>query len=213
MIGDSITDTGRTQPVGEGLFNAHGSGYVALVNALLTSTYPAHKIRVVNMGTSGHTVRELKSRWQSDVVDQKPDWVSILIGINDVWRQFDSPLQPEWHVLPDEYEGTLDELVALTKPLVKGLVLMTPYYVEPLKEDAMRKQMDRYGDIVRKIASKHHTLLADTQAAFDTMLQTYHPTMLSWDRVHPGQPGAYGQVGHMVIAKAFVDSVGFDWHP
>ena len=59
MIGDSITDAGRTQPAGEGLFGALGNGYVSLVDALLGAAYPDYGIRVVNMGTGGNTVRDL----------------------------------------------------------------------------------------------------------------------------------------------------------
>jgi len=94
FIGDSITDCGRTQPVGEGLFEALGRGYVAQVDALLGATYPQLGIRVVNMGTSGHTVRDLAARWERDVLAQRPDWLAVMIGINDVWRQFDSPARP-----------------------------------------------------------------------------------------------------------------------
>jgi lysophospholipase L1-like esterase len=93
MIGDSITDAERARPVGEGLFSAQGRGYVSMVDALLGAVYPRHAIRVVNMGVSGNTVRDLKARWQTDVLDLKPDWLSILIGDNDVWRQFDTPWQ------------------------------------------------------------------------------------------------------------------------
>src|SRR3954452_17883523 len=88
MIGDSITDCERARPVGEGLFAALGKGYVSLVDALLGATYPEREIRVVNMGSSGNTVRDLKSRWRTDVLDLRPDWLSMMIGINDVWRQF-----------------------------------------------------------------------------------------------------------------------------
>ncbi len=126
LIGDSVTDSDRTKPVGEGLFDALGKGYVSLVDASLQANHPAVGIRVVNMGTSGNTVRDLKARWQADVLDQKPDWLSVMIGINDVWRRFDTPWQTEWAVGLAEYEATLDELVAQTLPTLKGLVLMTP---------------------------------------------------------------------------------------
>ena len=96
MIGDSVTDCERLRPIGEGLFDALGRGYVSMVDGLLMARYPAHRIRVVNMGVSGNTVRDLQKRWQTDVMDLKPDWLSVCIGINDVWRQFDTPLQTEW---------------------------------------------------------------------------------------------------------------------
>jgi len=98
MIGDSITDVGRARPIGEGRNDELGKGYVSFVDALLNSVYPQAAIRVINMGISGNTVRDLKARWQTDVLNLKPDWLSIMIGINDVWRQFDSPKQTEHHV-------------------------------------------------------------------------------------------------------------------
>ncbi len=205
MIGDSVTDCGRAQPVGEGLFGAIGNGYVAQVDALLTVTYPNYGIRVTNMGTSGNTVRDLKARWQSDVLALQPDWLSIMIGINDVWRQFDLPRQAEIHVPLDEYEATLDELVAQTKPAVQGLVLMTPFYIEEHKQDRMRAQMDRYGTAVKRLAAKHDTLLVDTQAMFDRLLAHMHSAAVAWDRVHPNH------LGHMALARAFLQAVGYAW--
>ena len=205
MIGDSITDGGRKLPVGEGLFDALGHGYVSLVDALLGAVYPNLGIRVVNMGSSGHTVLDLKERWQTDVLDLKPDWLSIMIGINDVWRQFDSPRQTEIHVLPDEYERTLDALITRTLPSVPNIVLMTPFYLEPNLSDPMRRRMDEYGAIVRNLAEKHGTLFVDTQAAFDAVLADYYPATLAWDRVHPNQ------TGQMVLARAFLNAIGFAW--
>lgn len=205
MIGDSITDCGRTRPVGEGLFDALGKGYVSLVDGLLDATYPQERIRVVNMGISGNTVRDLKTRWQTDVLDLKPDWLSVMIGINDVWRQFDSPLQTEWHVPINEYERTLDNLIRVTYPMIKGLVLMTPYFIEPNRSDPMRAMMDSYGDVVRQLAGKYKTLLVDTQSAFDEVLDHLHPMTLAWDRVHPNI------TGHFILARAFLKVVGYSW--
>lgn len=205
FIGDSITDAGRAQPVGEGLFEAHGKGYVSLVNGLLGACCPERRIRVVNMGCSGHTVRDLKNRWERDVLNLKPDWVAIMIGTNDVWRQFDMPLVPESHVGLPEYQKTLDELVAATLPKVRGIVLLTPFFIEPAKTDAMRAMMDRYGAVVRKLARKHQTLFVDTQAAFDAVLKHTPSAAIAWDRVHPNT------VGHLVLAKAFLGAVEFEW--
>ena len=205
MIGDSITDAGRTRPIAEGLFDPLGRGYSCLVNALLGTAYPELGIRVVNMGNSGNTVRDLKARWQTDVFDLKPDWVSIMIGINDVWRQYDLPLQPECHVPLKEYEATLRELVKATRPKVKGLILVTPYFTESNRKDPMRATMDKYGAVVKKIARENRAVLVDTQAAIDKALKLQHPATLAWDRIHPNQ------VGHMILAKAFVDALGFKW--
>lgn len=198
MIGDSITDCGRARPIGESVTWDLGNGYVSLVNALLWATAPRQNIRIRNLGVSGSTVRDLAGRWQADVLDLKPDWLSIMIGINDVWRQFDAPLQKEWHVLLDEYAATLEELICRTRPHLKGLVLMTPYFIEANRADPMRAAMDRYGQAVAELAARHHAVLVDTQAAFDDLLAVVHPVALAPDRIHPTL------TGHMVIARAFL---------
>lgn len=205
FIGDSITDAGRDE-IGEptpwnpalGL----GGGYVNLVNAMLQEVNPASNIRIINRGVSGNTVRDLAARWDADVINFKPDWLSVMIGINDVWRQFDTPLRSEVHVFADEYEKTLDELLSLTRKRVAGLVLMTPYMVEPNKSDPMRARMDEYGTIVRKLAQKHDAILIDTQAEFDRVAAHIHPMAIAWDRIHPGT------TGHMVLARSFLRAVG-----
>ena len=204
MIGDSVTDVGRARPVGEGLFNAHGAGYPALVDALLRSSYPELNLRTVNMGTDGNTVRDLKARWQTDVLDLKPDWVSVLIGINDVWRQFDQPHMPETHVLPPEYERTLDALINETLPRVRGMVLMTPYYMEPNPADRMRARMDEYGAIVKKLAARYALPCVDLQARFNGLFAHMHSANIAWDRVHPNL------TGHMLIARALLEALEFE---
>lgn len=209
LIGDSITDAGRDKGGGtnpsEGLFDPLGRGYVTMVEALLGVGYPDRGIRVVNVGNSGNTVRDLAARWQRDVLDLKPDWVSCMIGTNDVWRQFDLPRIPDAAVAPDVYERTYRELLARTRPAVQGMVLLAPFYIEPNKADAMRARMDECGRIVRKLAEQHDALFVDAQAAFDRMLRHMHPNALSWDRVHPSQ------TGHMVVAHALLDALGYEW--
>ncbi|MGM0879596.1 MAG: SGNH/GDSL hydrolase family protein [Bacillota bacterium] len=205
FIGDSITDCERNRPAGEGLFGALGKGYVGYVDAMLQAVYPELGIRVINMGTSGHTVRDLKQRWQEDVIERKPDWLVVMIGTNDVWRQYDTPFIPEGHVYKEEYEQTLQALIAQTKPLAQGIVLMTPFYIESNAQDAMRATMDEYGDIVRRTAEQHGCLFVDTQAAFNKVLEQLYAATLAWDRVHPTA------AGHMVLAKAILKEIGFEW--
>ncbi|MDQ0229424.1 SGNH/GDSL hydrolase family protein [Metabacillus malikii] len=205
FIGDSITDCDRAKPEGEGLFGALGKGYVSYVNAFLTATYPELGIRVVNKGVSGNTVRDLKDRWKEDVHNQNPDWLSIMIGINDVWRQYDLPFMKETHVYIDEYEETLRSLVVNTKETVEQIVLMTPYYIEGNAEDSMRKMMDEYGKVVQNIAKEYNCYFIDTQAEFNKLLDKMYPATLAWDRVHPNE------TGHILLARAFLNKVGFDW--
>ena len=202
FIGDSISDYDRKRPVGEGLFNGWGTSYVANVGALLGCMYPEVGVRVKNVGISGNQVRDLDARWQTDVLDQKPDWVSVLIGINDVWRQFDSPLLTEQHVPIEEYEATYEKLIQETLPHVKGMILMTPFFMEPNKQDSMRAMMDKYGAVVKKLAEKYNLVFVDLQEGWARLFQHMHPCNIAWDRIHPNQ------TGHMYIAKQFLAAVG-----
>lgn len=205
FIGDSITDFERARPVGEGLFNAWGTSYVATVGGLLMSVYADLQLRVVNTAIGGNTVRDLKDRWQSDCLALSPDWVSVLIGINDVWRQFDSPYMHETHVHIEEYEATYRQLIEQTLPRVKGMVLMSPFFMEPNRQDPMRAQMDRYGQVVKRLAEAYRLVFVDLQAAWDQLFAHMHPANIAWDRIHPNQ------TGHAVIARTFLRAVGFDW--
>ena len=204
FIGDSISDYDRKRPVGEGLFDAWGKSYVANAASLMSCMYPELGLRIINMGISGNQVRDLDARWQTDVMDHHPDWVSVLIGINDVWRQFDCPAQKEQHVPLDEYEATYEKLIEQTLPHVKGMILMTPYFMEPNKLDPMRARMDEYGAVVRRLAQKHGLVFVDLQAAWDELFRHMHPCNIAWDRIHPNQ------IGHMYIARQFLATVNFD---
>jgi lysophospholipase L1-like esterase len=205
MTGDSITGCGRVHPVGESVGGDLGNGHVALIHALLGATCPGQNIRIRNTGISGNTVCDLAARWQTDVLDLQPDWLSIMIGTNDVWRQFVAPLQTEWHVPLDEYASILEHLVRTARPHLKGLVLMTPSFIEPDRADHKRAMMDRYGEAVRQLAGQYQAILVDTQAAFEWVLTEVHPMALASDRVHPNL------VGHIVLARAFLQALEHAW--
>jgi len=197
MIGDSITDCGRSWPVGEGI-RGLGEGYVALVANELAAACPDLRIRVLNMGISGDTARDLQRRWQQDVLALKTDWLSVMIGVNDAWRQFDSPFNTECQVYLDEYTSILQRLIASTLPSLSGLVLMTPFFVESDRRNPMRVKVEAYADVVRRLAREHQTVLVDTQAAFDELMVSRRPAELAWDRVHPTP------AGHRALARAFM---------
>ena len=202
FIGDSITDCGREYPIGEGAFEQSlGLGYVSLVNAFLIANHPENPIHIINMGVSGNTVRDLKARWTQDVMNLQPDYLSIKIGINDVWRSFSAPEQRGRQVAQDEFAQTLDGLIQQVKPILQGLVLMTPYFLEPDKSEPMRARMDQYGEVVKELAEKYDAILVDTQAALDRAMQNLHPMQLAFDRVH------MNLAGHMILAQAFLETV------
>lgn len=202
FIGDSITDSGRRRPIGEGpLDRPLGDGFVSLFEAILTATRPAHQIRIVNMGTSGNTVRDLTQRWDSDVIELEADHVVVMIGINDVWRRFTRALQPEFQIDPDGFRAELSRLIERSQSAGIGVTLATPYFLERNRRDAMREHMDLFADQVRELARHYRLMCVDTQHAFDSILEDLHPMQIALDRVH------LNLAGHMVLAWAMFRSL------
>ena len=204
FIGDSITDFNRQRPVGEAPCGL-GDGYVMLLEGMLSAYMPEKKIRVVNTGISGNRIRDLKARWDSDVLELQPDWLAVMIGVNDVWRHFDTPLRPDMRVGEEEYVNTYRELIEKTRDKVKGMVLMTPFYIDFNMEDPMTRMVRTYGKRVRELAEEYGLVYCDVQAEFDEVQKTLHYAAFSADRVHPN-PG--NPIGHFIIAKAFLKAVG-----
>jgi len=110
-------------------------------------------------------------------------------------------------MLPCKPSGTsfLEQLVRTARLQLKGLVLMTPYFIEPNRADPMRAMMDRYREVVRQLAGQYQAILVDTQAAFGCVLTEVHPVALASDRVHPNL------AGHMILARAFLKALKYAW--
>ncbi len=205
FAGDSVTDMDRARPAGEGLFEGAGKSYVKILENMLSVWYPERRLRITSMGVSDNTSRDLLARWEQDVTALKPQWVSICIGVNDVWRQFDSPAMPEQAVSPEEYRQNVKTMLLKAEQGTKGVFLMTPYYMEPNREDPMRRRMDEYGAICRDLAQKHGARFIDLQAMFDRYFAHHHSSFIAWDRVHPNQVGA------TLIAREFLKHCDFDY--
>ncbi len=198
FIGDSITDCGRRDAAAP-----YGNGYVSLLRSLLLARYPERSLTIVNKGISGNTTRDLLGRWQQDVIDEQPDWLSIMIGINDVWRTYDRG--GVGAVAYDDYVANLRNLIEQTKAKTSArLILAEPYMIEPDLSVPMRRQMDQYGAAVRQLAAEYGTLLVRTQAAFDTALRHTPDSAWADDKIHPNQPG------HMIIALEYARVLAFE---
>jgi lysophospholipase L1-like esterase len=207
MIGDSVTDCGRDRQLErQGSGRGLGDGYVACFDALWRINCPETSVHVLNVGISGDTIRHLAARWDRDVIGLAPDWLSVAIGINDVWRQFDpDPLKQREAVPPDEFLATYDRLLARVRPNLRGLVLLTPFYIQPDRTDPMRARMDQYGALVHELASRHGAVLVDTQQAFDRIAARVPVEALSGDRVHPTL------TGHLTLATTLLRRLDVRW--
>lgn len=203
IMGDSISDVDRKRPIGEGKSIDLGNSYVALVDAMLKLQDPKGNIRIVNMAISGNTSDDLVHRWATDVLELEPNWVAVLIGINDVWRQFDSYLMKEHHISVQQYKNNLSCMIEKTMALqsAKGMIFISPYYIEANREDAMRKRMDEYREAAQEVAVHYKQTYIDIQQRIDEFLTFHYSSALSSDRVHPNQ------VGHMLIAQEFIKAI------
>ena len=204
FMGDSITDYSRARPIGEAYEDGLGKGYVSLVAGMLTAYTPQYRIRVVNMGTNGDSVRHLQARWKSDALEQNPDWIAIMIGINDAWRSYDAPFIPEQAVSGEEYERIYRSLIEQSLPHIKGMVLMTPFYLSGDLHDPMKRDVTRNAGIVRKLAAEYGLVLCDVQKAFDEMQSGLHYMAYAYDGIHPNENNP---VGHLIIARAFLRAI------
>ncbi len=206
FIGDSVTDAGRDYQRALGHFDSFGEGYVAMIAQALTALCPEKEIMVINQGISGHKVTDLKARWSQDVLAVKPDYVSIMIGINDVWRHFDQRfMHPEDLVDLETFQRTYQELIDQTKAQVKGIVLLSPFMFETNPSDPMFAKLADYQAVVKQLAQENQLLYVDFQAAVDQYLKVQSSYILSNDRVHPNQNG------HFLLAHTWLNALGFDW--
>ena len=80
--GDSITDCGRSRT---SRFS-RGDGYATMVTGALSAQEP-YKYTCYNRGISGNRVIDLYARIREDMINLKPDYISILVGVNDVWHE------------------------------------------------------------------------------------------------------------------------------
>ncbi|MEB6062324.1 SGNH/GDSL hydrolase family protein [Enterococcus gallinarum] len=201
FVGDSITDSNRNREAIPAGWSSWGDGYVNLINAYTTALLPNQELMVVNRGNSGDTIIELEQRWQTDVLDFQPDWVTIMIGINDVWRHFDGVFSQAPLVDESQFEQVYRSLIEQTISQVKGLILLSPFMVEQNKQDPMRNHLTKYQEVVQRLAQEYQLLYGDVQQEVDRFLIQQSSYVISSDRVHPSL------AGHVLIAKTWLETV------
>jgi lysophospholipase L1-like esterase len=189
LIGDSITDAGRFEDP-EGL----GFGYVRMFRELLWACDPSFDGVVINGGVSGDTIRHLERRWTRDVIDVRPDVLSISIGVNDVWRQFQTPPNPE-QVFIDEFEQTYRRLLTRVKESFDcHLLLLEATIIGESPDTPHNKIMPEYNECVARLALDFDATLVPMNQAFWRAIEAHPERRLTSDDVHPLSNG------HMLMA-------------
>lgn len=195
FIGDSITDAGRRDDP-----ELLGFGYVRLVHDLLCARHPATVLQVRNMGIGGDTIRHLARRWDRDVLQHRPDALSISIGVNDVWRQLQTPENPE-AVPCDEFLATYRALLTRTSRALPRcrMFLCEPTPVGEERETPHNRLIGAYLHAVADIAAEFGANLVPMARAFWDAKDAAPGRMWTTDGVHPLSHG------HMLMAQTFVD--------
>jgi lysophospholipase L1-like esterase len=189
--GDSITDSGRNRE--DSSFNNArdlGSGYPMLAGAALLEDYALMNLKVYNRGISGNKVYQLAERWDKDCIEIKPDILSILIGVNDIW-----------HKLNGQYNGTVDiyrkDYIALLERTKKSLpnvklIVCEPFAVRGVKavDDKWYPEFYSYQKAAREIATQFDAAFVPFQKIYDEAQKKAPGVYWTGDGVHPTLAGA-----------------------
>lgn len=188
--GDSITDCNRKRENPKDL----GQGYVKMIQQAL----PHHE--VINRGISGNRTIDLLMRWQTDTLDLKPDFLSIFIGINEVWHyhNYQNVLTPA--MFEDYYKNLIKQVKYL---LPNTQILLIEPFVFPIGVYHKSWDVELFEEqaIVRKLAQMYHTLYLPLQDILNQKLKDHTMAEIADDGVHPTE------LGHRIIQEAILESI------
>lgn len=199
--GDSITDCCR----GRENFNNIGDGYPVLVRAKLGFDEP-YAYDFQNRGVSGNRSVDLYARIRSDIINLRPDYMSILIGVNDVWHgvSWDNGVSPEKY--EKIYCMLLDEIKA-ELPDVK-IMILEPFCLKGSATENTEEQPDKWNEFnggvramakkAKAVAEKYSLPFVQLQDKFDEVSKDKDTSYWLMDGVHPNAPG------HELIAREWL---------
>lgn len=207
--GDSITDAGRDRSAetDKSGYNRYlGCGYAQLIQAALGYDFP-DEYEVLNRGISGNRIVDLYARIKADLINLKPDVISILIGINDVWHEY----AHQNGVDAEKFELIYDWIVQeIRESLPDAKILILEPFVLPGSATVSTEEAPNRWEFFftetrlrqiasRKIAEKYNLVYIPLQEEFDR-LDAETKTEGYWlgDGVHP--MGA----GHEMIKRKWL---------
>lgn len=184
--GDSITDAGRDRDN----IASYGVGYPNLVASELMCKYPG-EYEFINEGISGDRIVDLYARIKQDIINHKPDYLSILIGVNDVWHELNEQngvAAPKFEIiysmLIEEVKDALPDIkIFILEPFVlKGCG--TERYFDKFLED-----VKLHSQAAKNVAEKYDLTFIPLQDKFDEASRLMPPTYWAADGVHPTAAG------------------------
>ena len=196
--GDSITDAGRDR---NNLWSL-GTGYPLLVSASLGLAMP-QKFEFINKGISGNRIVDVYARIKSDIINLKPDVMSLLIGINDVWHELgDSPNGVDADKFFKIYSMLIEE-VKEALPDIK-IMILEPFVLKGCSTtehwDYFYTEAKKRAEMARKIAQKYDLPFIELQDGFDELCKEAGEGYWLGDGVHPTP------MGHEFIKNKWLDA-------
>jgi lysophospholipase L1-like esterase len=142
----------------------------------------------------------LSERWTDDVLRMRPDWLSIMIGINDLYSYM---LKHETAVTPEIYEQKYREILDRTRKTLPKcqIILIEPFYISletlpnSLRHDALQL-LPAYLAVVHKLSRQYKTRLVRVHQMFQKIIRTQPADMFCPEPVHPNP------TGHLALAEA-----------
>ena len=180
--GDSITDVGRIRQDPADL----GAGYPRFVDGRLGLVAPG-RYRVLNRGISGDRVVDIYARIKADILNLKPDYLSILVGVNDVWHELDDhngvsapKFRKIYGMLLEEIRQALpDTQILLLEPFVLRGTATAEHY------PWFRQEVTARAAAVAELAREYGLPLLTLQADLDALEKTAPEGWWLYDGVHP----------------------------
>jgi len=183
--GDSITDALRNRDVPSDL----GKGYPNLVSAHIGFENPG-EYEFINRGISGNRIVDLYARIKIDLINLKPDIMSILIGVNDVWHE----VSRQNGVAPDKFKRIYSMLIEEVKealPEIK-IIILEPFVLEgPATAENMEKfaEVKEMAKAAKEVAEENNLVFVPLQEKFDEAAKLAPTTYWLDDGVHPSPKG------------------------
>ncbi len=196
--GDSITDAGRDRDN----IASFGVGYPNLVASELMHKYPG-KYEFINEGISGDRIVDLYARIKQDLINHKPDYLSILIGVNDVWHE----LNEKNGVAAPKFEKIYSMLIEEVKEALPNIKI---FILEPfvLKGCGTERYFDEFlsdvklhSQAAKNVAEKYGLTFIPLQKKFDEASLLMPPTYWAADGVHPTA------AGHALIKEELIKAI------
>ena len=188
--GDSITDAHRAkkrQAANDG--QAMGLGYPLLIGCDLLQDKPSLDLKFFNRGISGNRVPSLQQRWTKDCIDLKPNVLSILVGVNDLWHKMDG----KYDGTTETYRTGFAELLADTKRQLPDckIVICEPFALRVgAVNDSWYPEFDDRRQVAREVCDQAEALWVPFQSMFDQAIEAGTKAKY-WaaDGVHPTMAG------------------------